>query len=309
MESSTASEHFDDDMGYHRFLLLAVWTNFMSASQQHKIIAALHTLPFIDIDAEVAKRVEFLKQSLTTAGAKALVLGLSGGVDSTTAGKLAQMACDQLNQQHHTQEYQFVAVRLPYGVQADESDAQLALEFIQPSHRMEINIEAMVKGLDLASESLIEWLKPSANKLDFSRGNNKARARMSSQYYVASLLNGLVIGTDHGAEAVTGFFTKHGDGACDIAPLFGLNKRQVRSLAAHVGAPDCLVYKVPTADLEENNPQQADEESLGVTYDQIDDYLEGKVISKEAQKILEQRYRETEHKRQGPVTLYCNWDV
>ena len=281
----------------------------MSASQQHKIIAALHTLPIIDIDAEVTKRVEFLKHSLMTTGVKALVLGLSGGVDSTTAGKLAQMACDQLNQQHHTQEYQFIAVRLPYGVQADESDAQLALEFIQPSLRMEINIEAMVKGLDVASESLIERVNPSAHKLDFSRGNNKARARMSAQYYVASLLNGLVIGTDHGAEAITGFFTKHGDGACDIAPLFGLNKRQIRSLAAYIGAPDCLVHKIPTADLEENNPQQADEDSLGVSYDQIDDYLEGKVISREAQQTLEQRYRDTEHKRQGPVTLYCNWDV
>ena len=281
----------------------------MSASQQHKIIAALHTLPFIDIDAEVAKRVEFLKHSLITADAKSLVLGLSGGVDSTTAGKLAQMACDQLNQQHHTTQYQFIAVRLPYGVQADEGDAQLALEFIQPSLRLEINIKAMVKGLDLAAESLIKVVNPSDHKLDFSRGNNKARARMSAQYYVASLLNGLVIGTDHGAEAITGFFTKHGDGACDIAPLFGLNKRQVRSLAAYVGAPDCLVHKTPTADLEEDNPQQADEESLGITYDQIDDYLEGKAVSSDVKQKLEQRYRQTEHKRQGPVTLYCNWDI
>ena len=281
----------------------------MSASQQHKIIAALHTLPFIDIDAEVAKRVEFLKHSLITADAKSLVLGLSGGVDSTTAGKLAQMACDQLNQQHHTTQYQFIAVRLPYGVQADEGDAQLALEFIQPSLRLEINIKAMVKGLDLAAEPLIKVVNPSAHKLDFSRGNNKARARMTAQYYVASLLNGLVIGTDHGAEAITGFFTKHGDGACDIAPLFGLNKRQVRSLAAYVGAPDCLVHKTPTADLEEDNPQQADEESLGITYDQIDDYLEGKAVSSDVKQKLEQRYRQTEHKRQGPVTLYCNWDI
>jgi NAD+ synthase len=198
---------------------------------------------------------------------------------------------------------------LPYGVQADEGDAQLALEFIQPSLRLEINIKAMVKGLDLAAESLIKVVNPSAHKLDFSRGNNKARARMTAQYYVASLLNGLVIGTDHGAEAITGFFTKHGDGACDIAPLFGLNKRQVRSLAAYVGAPDCLVHKTPTADLEEDNPQQADEESLGITYDQIDDYLEGKAVSSDVKQKLEQRYRQTEHKRQGPVTLYCNWDI
>ena len=198
-------------------------------------------------------------------------------------------------------------MRLPYGVQADESDAQLAFRLTELDEQ--VDIKAMVKGLDLAAESLIKVVNPSAHKLDFSRGNNKARARMTAQYYVASLLNGLVIGTDHGAEAITGFFTKHGDGACDIAPLFGLNKRQVRSLAAHVGAPDCLVYKVPTADLEENNPQQADEESLGVTYDQIDDYLEGKAVSSDVKQKLEQRYRQTEHKRQGPVTLYCNWDI
>ena len=281
----------------------------MITSQQHKIIASLNTLPTIDVAIEVSKRVEFLKHSLMTAGAKSLVLGLSGGVDSTTAGKLAQMACDQLNLQYQTNDYQFIAVRLPYGVQADESDAQLALDFIQPNQRLEINIDAMVKGLDLAAKELVALAEPNSHHLYFSRGNNKARARMSAQYYVASLLNGLVIGTDHGAEAITGFFTKHGDGACDIAPLFGLNKRQVRSLAAYLGAPDNLVNKTPTADLEEHNPQQADEDSLGITYDQIDDYLEGKDISSDAQLQLEQRYRQTEHKRQGPVTLYCSWDV
>jgi NAD+ synthase len=194
-------------------------------------------------------------------------------------------------------------------VQADESDAQLALDFVQPSQRLEINIEAMVKGLDAGAKSLIDWVKPSDHQLDFARGNNKARARMSAQYYVASLVNGIVIGTDHAAEAITGFFTKHGDGACDIAPLFGLNKRQVRSLAAFMGAPEQLVKKTPTADLEEHNPQQADEDSLGITYDQIDDYLEAKAIEPEAQEKLEQRYIKTEHKRQGPVTLYCDWNL
>ena len=281
----------------------------MATSQQQKIIAALHTSPTIDVAREIEKRIAFIKHSLESAGAKSLVLGLSGGVDSTTAGKLAQMACDQLNAELETQEYQFIAVRLPYHVQADESDAQLALDFVQPSQRLEINIEAMVKGLDAGAKSLIDWVKPSDHQLDFARGNNKARARMSAQYYVASLVNGIVIGTDHAAEAITGFFTKHGDGACDIAPLFGLNKRQVRSLAAYMGAPEQLVKKTPTADLEEHNPQQADEDSLGITYDQIDDYLESKAIEPEAQEKLEQRYIKTEHKRQGPVTLYCDWNL
>ena len=127
----------------------------MSASQQHKIISALHTLPSIDINFEVTRRVEFLQHSMVSVGVKKLVLGLSGGVDSTTAGKLAQMACDKLNQQHGTSEYQFIAVRLPYGVQADESDAQLALDFIQPSQRLEINIAVSYTHLTLPTTAYV----------------------------------------------------------------------------------------------------------------------------------------------------------
>ena len=65
-------------------------------------------------------------------------------------------------------------------------------------------------------------------QIDFARGNVKARMRMIAQYEIAGLTGGLVLGTDHSAENITGFYTKHGDGACDLAPLFGLNKRQVR---------------------------------------------------------------------------------
>jgi NAD+ synthase len=136
----------------------------MSASQQDRIITALHTLPIIDIAAEVNKRVEFLKRCLHTAGVKVLVLGLSGGVDSTTAGKLAQLACDQLNQTHNSSDYKFIAVRLPYGVQADEADAQMAMDFIQPSKRVTVNIEAMVKGLDLAAQELVQEVSLGAHK-------------------------------------------------------------------------------------------------------------------------------------------------
>ncbi|POC21628.1 NAD(+) synthase, partial [Vibrio vulnificus] len=97
------------------------------------------------------------------------------------------------------------------------------------------------------------------------KGNVKARTRMIAQYEVAGLVGGLVLGTDHSAENITGFYTKFGDGACDLAPLFGLNKRQVRQIAAHLGAPESLVIKVPTADLEELAPQKADEDALLVS--------------------------------------------
>lgn len=121
-----------------------------------------------------------------------------------------------------------------------------------------------------------DLLPTDSAKIDFVKGNVKARARMIAQYEVAGYVGGLVLGTDHSAENITGFYTKFGDGACDLAPLFGLNKRQVREVAAQLGAPEQLVKKVPTADLEELAPQKADEDALSVSYDQIDDFLEGK---------------------------------
>jgi NAD+ synthase len=127
---------------------------------------------------------------------------------------------------------------------------------------------------------------------------------MVAQYEIAGLLGGLVIGTDHSAENVTGFYTKHGDGACDMAPLFGLNKRQVRMLAANMGAPEKLITKAPTADLESLAPAKPDEDALGLSYDQIDDFLEGKAIDPEARERIIGIYLRTEHKRQAIATIH-----
>ena len=274
---------------------------------QANIIATMKTLPSIDIATEISQRVAFIKSYLQYTGLKKLVLGLSGGIDSTTAGALAQLAVNQLNKENNTSAYAFIAVRLPYVVQADEGDAQMAVDFIQPNQLATVNIGPIVEGIDQACADIVAEQSVSDFKFDFSRGNNKARARMMVQFYIANLSDALVMGTDHSAEAITGFFTKFGDGACDIAPLFGLNKRQIKSIATYLGVPNYLVNKTPTADLEDNNPQLPDEDSLGVTYDQIDDYLEGKIIDKDAAAAIEKRYLFTEHKRQGPVTIYCDW--
>jgi NAD+ synthase len=118
---------------------------------------------------------------------------------------------------------------------------------------------------------------------------------------LAGATRGLVIGTDHAAEALMGFFTKHGDGAADVMPLSGLNKRRVRALAAYMGVPANLVYKVPTADLESNAPLRPDEEAFGVTYDQIDDFLEGKQIDYTARARILAIYLATAHKRSLPL--------
>ncbi|NOH62282.1 ammonia-dependent NAD(+) synthetase [Vibrio sp. RE88] len=266
----------------------------------------MRVLPSIDPQFEISRRVEFIKRKLQEARCKALVLGISGGVDSTTCGRLAQLAVNELNEETDGG-YQFVAVRLPYGEQKDEDEAQIALQFIQPTHSVSVNIKAGVDGLHAASHEALahtELLPQQASKVDFVKGNVKARARMVAQYEIAGYVGGLVLGTDHSAENITGFYTKFGDGACDLAPLFGLSKRQVREVAATLGAPELLVKKTPTADLEELAPQKADEDALNLTYDQIDDFLEGKPVSQEASDKLLAIYKATQHKRQPIPTIY-----
>jgi NAD+ synthase len=270
------------------------------------IIEEMRVLPEIDPDFEIQRRVSFIQNQLLASGCKSLVLGISGGVDSSTCGRLAQLAVEDLNQKNNRSEYQFVAVRLPYGVQQDEGDAQTSLNFIQPSKSLTVNIKA---GADAINASVCATLEdnnmlPDDATVDFAKGNVKARARMTSQYEIAGMLGGLVLGTDHSAENITGFYTKFGDGACDLAPLFGLSKRQVRLLAKTMGAPDSLVNKTPTADLECLSPQKEDEQVLGMSYDDIDNFLEGKEVDADAAARLIAIYIRTQHKRLPIATIY-----
>ncbi|MFC3609603.1 ammonia-dependent NAD(+) synthetase [Stutzerimonas tarimensis] len=270
-------------------------------SRQPEIASALNVIAPFDgddsIKAEIERRVGFIQQCLRESGLKTLVLGISGGVDSTTAGLLAQKAVKQMREAGEGDSYRFIAVRLPYDVQHDEDEAQLAVDTIQPDECHTVNIGEAVRGLASATESL-EGLSPAAR--DFVLGNTKARMRMVAQYTIANARGGLVIGTDHAAEAVMGFFTKFGDGACDIAPLTGLVKHQVRELALALGAPQQLAHKVPTADLEELHPGKPDEMAHGVTYRDIDAFLQGKEVSEDAAATIVDAYDKTEHKRQLP---------
>ena len=274
---------------------------------QKDIIEEMKVLPVIEPDFEIQRRIDFIKRQLKESNLKKLLLGISGGIDSTTCGRLAQLATEQLNQEENSSEYQFIALRLPYNIQADESDAQLAISFIQPGQSISINVQSGVDAIHAETCRVLENQSgqlASAVKLDFSKGNVKARTRMIAQYEMAGLLGALVIGTDHSAENITGFFTKWGDGACDLAPLFGLNKRQVRQIAKTLGAPDVLIAKAPTADLEDLEPGKTDEYALGLSYDQIDDFLEGKLVAKNVSQLIIETFQKTQHKRQPIPTLH-----
>jgi NAD+ synthase len=266
----------------------------------------MQVMPTIDAEFEIKRRVDFIKQQLIQSGMKNLVLGISGGVDSSTCGRLAQLAVDQLCGSTG-QSYKFFALRLPYHTQADEDDAQQALAFIQPSVNLTINVQPGTDAMHQQTCKALEQanlLPDCVSSIDFVKGNVKARTRMIAQYEVAGLVGALVLGTDHSAENITGFYTKYGDGACDLAPLFGLNKRQVRQLASTLGAPQVLIHKAPTADLESLAPGKEDEAALGLSYDQIDDFLEGKVVGEEVATKLIGIYIKTEHKRQPIPTIY-----
>ncbi|MFF9488407.1 ammonia-dependent NAD(+) synthetase [Streptomyces sp. NPDC014676] len=270
-----------------------------SIALQKEIARELGVAETFEAEREIERRVAFLAERLTSTGLRALVLGISGGIDSTAAGRLCQLAVERARAGGH--EARFYAMRLPYGAQADEHDAQLALSFIRADHVLTVDIKpAGDAALEAALAAGVRFRD--VHHQDFVHGNIKARQRMIAQYAVAGAYGGLVVGTDQAAEAVSGFFTKFGDGAADLVPLAGLTKRRVRAIADALGAPAALVWKIPTADLESLDAGKADEDALGVTYDVIDDFLEGKPVDEQAFETIVHRYHLTDHKRRLPIT-------
>lgn len=271
----------------------------MSALSE-RIRSTLQVSPVIEPATEVRTRVQFLVDYSLSTATKGFVLGISGGQDSALAGRLAQLAAEQLRSMGV--DAAFCAVRLPYRAQHDEQDAQAALEFIRPDVSLTVDIagavDATVAAFDAATGETMT---------DVNKGNVKARQRMIVQYAIAAQRSSLVLGTDHAAEAVTGFYTKFGDGAADVTPLTGLTKGQGVALLQHLDAPERLWQKVPTADLLDATPGSADEDALGVSYVDIDAYLEGRDVSPTAAERIEDLFLASEHKRRMPVSPADGW--
>lgn len=267
---------------------------------QADIITELGVMPNIDPQIEVQRRVQFLIDYAVQAHAKGFVLGISGGVDSTVGGRICQLAVEAGRDQGH--QLEFHAVTIPHKMQLDSHDAQSAMAFIAADHRHDFNIG---ETTDAFGEEFQRAFGQTST--DYNLGNVKARLRMVVQFALAGQLGLMVVGTDQAAESLTGFYTKFGDGAADIMPLAGLNKRQVRAIADYLGASVALQDKAPTADLLGDIPGQLDEVELGVSYDAIDDYLEGKTVAEVDAKQIEKLYLRSRHKRHLPVTPAAQW--
>lgn len=265
--------------------------------EQLKIVQALKVVHAFNSAAEMVRRSTFLADQCINHDRHALILGISGGVDSLVAGYLIHNAVERIRNRGHAAE--FVAVRLPYGVQRDEADAQLALKLVRPDRVMTVDIKPATDAMiDMLKQAGLTFRNPTHE--DFIIGNLKARQRMAAQYAIASVFQGLVVGTDHASEALMGFFTKYGDGACDVAPLSGLMKYQIRQLGLAFGAPENLVTKTATGDLENLVPGRPDEEIFGVTYDEIDEFLKGNRVDQPIYDLIVKQYRATAHKRGLP---------
>ena len=266
---------------------------------KNQIIEEMAVHPEIDPKEEIRKSVDLMKDYLKKHEVlKTLVLGISGGQDSSLLGRLAQIAMEELREETGNGDYAFIAMRLPYGEQADEEEAMAAIDWMKPDKVVRVDIKPTVDANEAS-------LKAGGVEItDFNKGNIKARERMVVQYAVAAHHSGAVLGTDHSAESVTGFFTKYGDGGTDLNPLFRLNKGQGKALLKELGAPAKFYEKVPTADLESDRPGRSDEDALGVTYEEIDRYLTGQEVSEQAAKAIESWYLKTQHKRHLPITVF-----
>lgn len=265
----------------------------MNKKIQNQIIEELKVQPVIEPAEEVGKRIDFLCNFLKTSGLKGFVLGISGGQDSALAGKLAQEAVKKAGGT-------FIAMKLPYGNQVDADDVELALDFIKPDEVIDVNIKPTVDALCSTYE-----LASGQGLADYHKGNVKARIRMTVQYAVAGQRNMAVIGTDHASENVTRFFTKFGDGAADILPLFGLTKFQGRAmLRTFPGCPEKICTKSPTPDLLDGIPARPDEEELGLTYQALEDFLTGKEVDDKTFNRIYELYSKGGHKARPPITLY-----
>ena len=192
-------------------------------------------------------------------------------------------------------------MRLPYGVQADEADAQRSLDFIKPDETLvTVDVKPATDAAGRVGPARRGFGDPRGLR---DIGNIKARQRMIAQYVVAGARGGLVVGTDHAAEAVMGFFTKYGDGACDLTPLVGADQAPGPRGRAALGRARRDHRQGADGRPGDQQPGPARRGRPGVTYDEIDDFLEGREVDEKAAATIIGTHRRTAHKRALPLAV------
>jgi NAD+ synthase len=226
------------------------------------------------------KEIEkFLQQYLNNAHAKGYVLGISGGIDSALVAALTVKAVGK---------EKLFALLMP--IDSNEDDLKDALELCQ-------KFDIDYKVIDLSSTFHLLKKQLSCSDDGNSRlalNNTKVRLRMVTLYAYAQSRNALVLGTDNADEIHVGYFTKYGDGAADLAPIAELTKGEVFRAAKLLGVTEAILKRVPTAGLFTG---QTDEGELGVTYEELDRYLLGQEVNKNAEERIEYLHRISKHKR------------
>ena len=238
--------------------------------------------------AQFAEAVEKVRTFLrTNLSGKLVVVGISGGVDSALVLKLLSLSIDH---------ERILALFLPDG---------------KPPGNDAADVEAIstATGVPINTINIHGIVTAFANTLDVTDsralGNIKSRARMTVLYYYANLHNGIVVGTTNKSEYYTGYYTKFGDGGCDLEPILHLTKTEVWRMARILDIPESVIAKPPSAGLWEG---QRDEDELGMKYEEIDAAVEKLVEQKNQpsnqwEKRVSDLIRMSEHKRRPPESM------
>lgn len=239
----------------------------------------------MEMEMKIEKTVDWIRELVLGAGCKGAIVGLSGGIDSSVVAHLIKRAFPNDS----------IGVILP--CKSHDGDREDGIKAAESADLRYVEVELTDVHEALHSQINSVLTEADKNNPRLTDANLRARLRMSTIYAVANNLNYLVAGTDNAAEILTGYFTKYGDGGVDFVPIANLTKREVYAWARHLGVPQSILNRAPSAGLWEG---QTDESEMGTTYEKIDDYIEGKDIPDEDQVIIERLHSRSEHKRNMP---------
>ncbi len=228
--------------------------------------------------------VQWLKEKVQQAGAKGLIIGISGGVDSAVAAMLAKRAFPE----------NCLGVMMPCGNSLEDL---LHAQLLTASCHMEdclVDLEEIYIPFTKILEENVEVGSPEEK---MARSNIKPRLRMITLYYLAQSKGYLVVGTGNKSELTVGYFTKYGDGGVDLLPLGDLSKKEIYQLADYLGVPEVICQKAPSAGLWEG---QTDEQEMGFTYQQMEEYLATGKTAQDALEKIQRMEKNSVHKRNMP---------